>query len=247
MTGVCIITGGSRGIGAETAHAAAREGFDVCVGYASNRQAADAVVSRITALGRNAIAVKCDVAENEQVEHLFSEAEKLGRVSALVNNGGVLDVRARVDEMSPERISRIMSVNVLGSFFCAREAIKRMSTKFGGKGGSIVNISSAAATLGAPGQYVDYAASKGAIDTLTIGLAREVATEGVRVNSVRPGIIDTEIHASGGEPDRASKNADIVPMKRAGSAGEVAEAIVWLMSDKASYVTGATLDVTGGR
>lgn len=219
----------------------------VVVGYASNAKAAEEVVSDIASAGGQAKAVQCDVGDNEQVIRLFETAASLGTVTGLINNGGVLDVATRVDSIEPARIERIMRINVLGSFFCAREAVKRMSTKYGGKGGAIVNLSSAAATLGAPAQYVDYAASKGAIDTFTVGLAKEVATEGIRVNGVRPGIIETEIHASGGEPERAQKMAASVPMQRSGSAEEVAEAIIWLMSEKASYVTGATLDVTGGR
>ncbi len=247
MQDVIVITGGSRGIGAACARLAAREAAMVVVGYASNAKAAEEVVSDIASAGGQAKAVQCDVGDNEQVIRLFETAASLGTVTGLINNGGVLDVATRVDSIEPARIERIMRINVLGSFFCAREAVKRMSTKYGGKGGAIVNLSSAAATLGAPAQYVDYAASKGAIDTFTVGLAKEVATEGIRVNGVRPGIIETEIHASGGEPERAQKMAASVPMQRSGSAEEVAEAIIWLMSEKASYVTGATLDVTGGR
>jgi NAD(P)-dependent dehydrogenase (short-subunit alcohol dehydrogenase family) len=247
MHDVIVITGGSRGIGAACARLATREAAMVVVGYASNAKAAEEVVSDITSAGGQAKAVQCDVGDNEQVIRLFETAASLGAVTGLINNGGVLDVATRVDEIEPARIERIMRINVLGSFFCAREAVKRMSTKYGGEGGAIVNLSSAAATLGASTQYVDYAASKGAIDTFTVGLAKEVATEGIRVNGVRPGIIETEIHASGGEPERAQKMAASVPMQRSGSAEEVAEAIIWLMSEKASYVTGATLDVTGGR
>jgi NAD(P)-dependent dehydrogenase (short-subunit alcohol dehydrogenase family) len=247
MHDVIVITGGSRGIGAACARLATREAAMVVVGYASNAKAAEEVVSDIASAGGQAKAVQCDVGDNEQVIRLFETAASLGAVTGLINNGGVLDVATRVDEIEPARIERIMRINVLGSFFCAREAVKRMSTKYGGEGGAIVNLSSAAATLGASTQYVDYAASKGAIDTFTVGLAKEVATEGIRVNGVRPGIIETEIHASGGEPERAQKMAASVPMQRSGSAEEVAEAIIWLMSEKASYVTGATLDVTGGR
>jgi NAD(P)-dependent dehydrogenase (short-subunit alcohol dehydrogenase family) len=247
MHDVIVITGGSRGIGAACARLATRKAAMVVVGYASNAKAAEEVVSEIASAGGQAKAVQCDVGDNEQVIRLFETAASLGAVTGLINNGGVLDVATRVDEIEPARIERIMRINVLGSFFCAREAVKRMSTKYGGEGGAIVNLSSAAATLGASTQYVDYAASKGAIDTFTVGLAKEVATEGIRVNGVRPGIIETEIHASGGEPERAQKMAASVPMQRSGSAEEVAEAIIWLMSEKASYVTGATLDVTGGR
>ena len=247
MADVVVITGGSRGIGAACARLAAKAGYDVCLNYVSNRDAASAVVSEIEAAGGTARAVAGDVGSNDDVVTLFKAADEMGTLKGLINNAGVLDVRSRIDEMTPERLERIMRTNILGSFFCAREAVIRMSTKRGGEGGAIVNLSSIAALLGAPNQYADYAASKGAIDTFTRGLALEVAEEGIRVNGVRPGIIDTEIHASGGEPDRAQKLRDIIPMKREGSAEEVAEAIVWLMSGKASYVTGATLDVSGGR
>lgn len=247
MSGVIVITGGSRGIGAACARLAAKAGYDVCLNYVSNRKAADLVVSEIETAGGTARAVAGDVGSNDDVVALFKAADAMGPLRGLINNAGVLDVRARIDEMAPERLERIMRVNILGSLFCAREAVNRMSTKKGGAGGAIVNLSSIAALLGAPNQYADYAASKGAIDTFTKGLALEVAEEGIRVNGVRPGIIDTEIHASGGEPDRAQKLRDIIPMKREGSAEEVAEAILWLMSGKASYVTGATLDVSGGR
>lgn len=247
MADVVVITGGSRGIGAACARLAAKAGYDVCLNYVSNRDAASAVVAEIEAAGGTARAVAGDVGSNDDVIALFKAADEMGTLKGLINNAGVLDVRSRIDEMTPERLERIMRTNILGSFFCAREAVIRMSTKRGGEGGAIVNLSSIAALLGAPNQYADYAASKGAIDTFTRGLALEVAEEGIRVNGVRPGIIDTEIHASGGEPDRARKLRDIIPMKREGSAEEVAEAIVWLMSGKASYVTGATLDVSGGR
>ena len=245
---VVVITGGSRGIGRATAIAAAARGFRVVVGYASNKTAADEVVSLIEASNGKAVAVKCDVAEESDIVDLFKEADKFGTLGALVNNGGIVGTSGvRVDEMSAERIQRVMAVNVTGSILCAREAVKRMSTKHGGKDGVIVNLSSAAAKLGGANTYVDYAASKGAIDSFTIGLAQEVAGEGIRVAAIRPGLIDTEIHASGGEPDRAHRLAHLVPMKRVGSAEEVANAIVWLMSDDASYVTSAILDVSGGR
>jgi NAD(P)-dependent dehydrogenase (short-subunit alcohol dehydrogenase family) len=244
---VAIVTGGSRGIGRATALKLAKCGFRVCVGYATNAQAANDVVATIAAGGGKALAVKCDVRSEVEILDLFIAADGLGRLAALVNSAGVVDVTARVDQMSADRMQRMMAINVVGSMLCAREAVKRMSTQFGGKGGVIVNISSAAAVLGSPGQYVDYATSKGAIDTFTVGLGREVAAEGIRVAAVRPGMIDTEIHASGGEPDRAFRLASTVPMKRVGTADEVADAIVWLISDKASYVTGAILDVSGGR
>lgn len=244
---VAIVTGGSRGIGRATALKLAEAGFGVCVGYATNMQAANDVVAKIEAGGGKALAVKCDVRSEIEILDLFIAADGLGRLAALVNSAGIVDITARVDQMSADRMQRMMAINVVGSMLCAREAVKRMSTQFGGKGGVIVNLSSAAATLGSPGQYVDYATSKGAIDTFTVGLGREVAAEGIRVAAVRPGLIDTEIHASGGEPDRAQRLAGAVPIKRVGTADEVANAIVWLISDQASYVTGAILDVSGGR
>jgi NAD(P)-dependent dehydrogenase (short-subunit alcohol dehydrogenase family) len=243
-----LVTGGGRGIGAATALLAARRGYAVAVNYASNSLAADEVVRTIRAGGGTAMAVQADVGDEAQVLAMFEKIDaRLGRLSALVNNAGVVDVQARVDEMSVARLERMFRINVIGSFVCAREAVRRMSTRHGGAGGAIVNISSGAARLGSPDQYVDYAASKGAIDTFTIGLAKEVAAEGIRVNAVRPGLIDTEIHASGGMPDRAFELAPTVPMKRTGSAEEIAGAIVWLLSDEASYTTMALLDVTGGR
>ena len=244
---VVIITGGSRGIGRATALAAAKRGFRVVVGYASNEAAANDVVTQIVAGNGKAIAVKCDVGSEADILALFKAADSFGTLGALVNNAGIVGPSIRVDEMSAERIARMMAVNVTGSILCAREAVKRMSTKHGGAGGVIINLSSVAARLGAPNTYVDYAASKGAIDSFTIGLGYEVANEGIRVAGIRPGLIDTDIHASGGEPDRAHRLAPNVPMKRIGTADEIANAIVWLMSDEASYVTSATLDVSGGR
>jgi len=245
---VLLITGGSRGIGAATALLAAQRGYAVAVNYASNSLAADEVVRTIRAGGGTAIAVQADVGDEAQVLAMFEKVDaRLGRLTALVNNAGVVDVQARVEQMSVARLERMFRINVIGSFICAREAVRRMSTRYGGSGGAIVNISSGAARLGSPDQYVDYAASKGAIDTFTIGLAKEVAAEGIRVNAVRPGLIDTEIHASGGMPDRAFDLAPTVPMQRTGSAEEIAGAILWLLSAEASYTTMALLDVTGGR
>ena len=245
---VVVITGGSRGIGRAAAIAAAARGYRTVVGYASNEVAAKEVVANIEAKNGKAIAVQCDVGKEADILRLFEAADKFGTLGALVNNAGIVGKSGvRVDEMSAERIQEMMAVNVTGSILCAREAVKRMSTKHGGKGGVIVNISSVAAKLGAPNTYVDYAASKGAIDSFTLGLGHEVAGEGIRVAGIRPGLIDTEIHAAGGEPDRAHRLAHMVPMKRVGQAQEIANAIVWLMSDEASYVTGTTLDVSGGR
>lgn len=248
MTQVLLITGGSRGIGAATALLAARRGYAVAVNYTSNSLAADEVVRAIRATGGTAISVQADVGDETQVMAMFEKIDaKLGRLTALVNNAGVVDMQARVDEMSVQRLERMFRVNVIGSFVCAREAVRRMSTRYGGSGGAIVNLSSVASRLGSPGQYVDYAAAKGAIDSFTMGLAKEVAEEGIRVNAVRPGLIETEIHASGGMPSRAFDLAPTVPMKRVGSAQEIAEAIVWLLSPEASYVTATMLDVSGGR
>jgi NAD(P)-dependent dehydrogenase (short-subunit alcohol dehydrogenase family) len=245
---VVIITGGSRGIGRAAALAVAARGFRVVVGYASNKAAADEVVAAIEGKNGKAIAVKCDVGSESDILGMFAAADKFGTIGALVNNGGIVGKSGvRVDEMSAERIQRVMAVNVTGSILCAREAVKRMSTKHGGKGGVIINISSVAAKLGSANTYVDYAASKGAIDSFTLGLGQEVAGEGIRVAGIRPGLIDTDIHASGGEPDRAHRLAHMVPMKRVGQADEIANAIVWLMSDEASYVTSTTIDVSGGR
>ena len=248
MSKLVLITGASRGIGAATALLAARQGYAVAVNYASNALAADAVVRQIQQAGGHAMAVQADVANEAQVLAMFEKIDaQWGRLSALVNNAGVVDKTTRVDAITLQRLQRMFEINVFGSFICAREAVRRMSTRQGGAGGAIVNVSSVAARLGGPGQYVDYAAAKGAIDSFTIGLAKEVALEGIRVNAVRPGIIDTDIHASGGLPDRAREMAPQVPMQRPGSAEEVAEAIVWLLGDGASYTTGALLDVTGGR
>ena len=248
MQAIALITGASRGIGAATALTLAQAGYAVAVNYRDNSLAADEVVRQIRAQGGNAITVKADVAVEAEVLAMFAKVDaKLGTLTALVNNAGVVDVASRVDAMSTARLQRMLATNVLGSMVCAREAVLRMSTRHGGSGGAIVNLSSVAATLGSPGQYVDYAASKGAIDSFTVGLAREVAAEGIRVNAVRPGIIDTDIHASGGQPDRAQRLAPQVPLQRPGTAQEIANAIAWLLSDAASYTTGAILDVSGGR
>jgi len=243
-----IVTGGGRGIGAATARLAAGRGYAVCVNYRSDRESADAVVDAIRGTGGKATAVKADIARESDVLRLFEEAHaQLGPLTALVNNAGILERHSRLDEMQAARFERVFATNITGAFLCAREAVKRMSTRHGGKGGGIVNVSSMASTLGSPGEYVDYAASKGAIDSLTIGLAREVAGEGIRVNAVRPGVIYTGIHASGGEPDRVDRVKAAVPMKRGGEPEEVARAILWLLSPESSYSTGAFIDVSGGR
>ncbi|WEX77205.1 SDR family oxidoreductase [Sinorhizobium numidicum] len=245
---VLLVTGGSRGIGAAVCIGAASEGWRIAVNYASNRQAAEDVVRLISKAGGSAIAIEGDVGSEDGVRAIFSTVDAaFGRLDGLVNNAGIIGSPQRVDQISPERLERMFRVNVTGAIRCAAQAVLRMSTHHGGRGGSIVNLSSVAAVLGAPGQYVDYAASKGAIDSFTVGLAREVASEGIRVNAVRPGIIDTYIHASGGLPDRARDLAPTIPMQRPGSAGEVADAILYLLSDKATYVTGAILNVSGGR
>ena len=248
MEKVLLVTGGSRGIGAATCLLAARQGWAVAVNYTANSLAADEVVRQIRAAGGRAMAVQADVANEAQVQRMFEQVDaKLGRLTGLVNNAGVVDVTARLEDMSVARWKRMFDINVIGSLICAREAVRRMSTKHGGAGGSIVNLSSAAARLGAPGQYVDYAASKGAIDAFTIGLAKEVAGDGIRVNAVRPGLIETEIHASGGLPNRVKDLQHQVPMQRGGTAEEVAEAIVWLLGEGASYTTMSLIDVSGGR
>jgi NAD(P)-dependent dehydrogenase (short-subunit alcohol dehydrogenase family) len=245
---IVIVTGGSRGIGRAAALAAAAAGYDVAISYRQDRGAADDVVQRIRALDRRGLAVAADSADEGAVVSLFAEVDRqLGAVSALVNNAGIVGGSGRVEDMTAGEVSRVLAINVTGCFTAAREAIKRMSTRRGGAGGSIVNISSAAARLGSPGEFVHYAASKGAIDTFTIGLAREVADEGIRVNAVRPGMIDTEIHASSGTPERVARIIPTVPMKRIGTPEEVAQTILWLLSDSASYVTGAIVDVAGGR
>ena len=242
MAGVMIVTGGSRGIGAATARLAAKRGYKVCVNYVRDRPAGESLAREI-----GGVAVAADVSKEEDVLRLFREADKLGKLSVLVNNAGVVDVAARVDEMSLARLERMFAINITGAFLCAREAVKRMSTKHGGSGGSIINISSIAAKIGAPGQYVDYAAAKAAVDTLTLGLSKEVGPEGIRVNAIRPGVIKTEIHASGGQPGRAEKIGATAPLQRAGEAEEIAHGILWLASDEASYTSGALLDITGGR
>ena len=245
-----LVTGGSRGIGAATARLAAARGWDVAINYTRDAAAAEQVAADVRALGRQALVLQADVAVEAEVRAMFAAIDQAWGprgLSGLVNNAGVVDVAARLDEMSAARIQRMFAINVFGSMACAQAAVQRMSTRHGGRGGAIVNLSSAAARLGSPGQYLDYAAAKGAIDVFTLGLAKEVASEGIRVNAVRPGIIETEIHASGGLPDRAAQMAPAVPMQRAGSAAEVAQAIVWLLGSESSYTTGAVVDVTGGR
>ena len=249
-----LVTGGSRGIGAATCRIAAAAGWAVAVNYARDRAAADAVVAAIVGAGGRALAVQADVANDNEVRAMFAAIDaSLPPLAGLVNNAGVVDLAARVDAIGVERLQRMFAINVFGSFYCAREAILRMSMRPGASGpgahagGAIVNVSSAAAKLGGPAQYVDYAAAKGGIETFTIGLAKELAGEGIRVNAVRPGIIDTDIHASGGTPDRVREITPQLPMKRAGTADEVGEAIVWLLSEQSSYTTGSIVEVTGGR
>ncbi|HEY8606203.1 MAG TPA: SDR family oxidoreductase [Noviherbaspirillum sp.] len=245
---VMIVTGGSRGIGAATAQLAAVQGYAVCLSYLHSAAKADEIVTAIRDSGGEAIAVRADVADETDVVRLFETADReLGTLTALVNNAGILERQMRVDQMDAARLNRILATNVTGSFLCAREAVRRMSTASGGSGGAIVNVSSMASRLGSPGEYVDYAASKGAVDSLTLGLSKEVAAEGIRVNAVRPGVIYTEIHASGGEPNRVDRVKDTVPMRRGGDALEVAHAILWLVSEQASYTTGSFIEVSGGR
>ena len=247
MSGVVLITGGSRGIGAATARLAAGRGYAVCVNYRRDHAAAERVIGDITAAGGRAVAVAADVSVEDDVVRLFDTCDRtLGSPGAVVNNAGILETQMRVEAMDAARLRRILGTNVVGPFLCAREAVRRMSTSRGGRGGAIVNVSSGAARLGSPGEYVDYAASKGALDTLTIGLAREVALEGIRVNAVRAGHIYTDIHASGGEPQRVERVKQLVPMKRGGNPEEVARAILWLLSEEASFTTGSFIDVTGG-
>lgn len=248
MTRTILITGGGRGIGAATALAAARAGYDVALSYKKDRGRADAVVAEIKKLGRKAFALQSDVAREDEIVALFGRVDReLGPLNALVNNAGITGRAVRVQDVDAATVNEVLAANVTGSFLCAREAVKRMSTRQGGRGGAIVNISSAASRHGSPGEYVHYAASKGAIDTFTVGLAKEVADDGIRVNAIRPGLIDTEIHASSGIPDRVARIAPTIPMKRVGTGDEVAAAVLWLLSDAASYVTGAILDVSGGR
>ncbi|MBV2161724.1 SDR family oxidoreductase [Achromobacter denitrificans] len=247
MSKVMLVTGGSRGIGAAIARLAARRGYAVAVNYHAQADAAQAVVDEIRGAGGRAIALQADVSQEAQVVRMFRALdEELGRIDALVNNAGILDKQMRVDSMTAERLQRILATNVVGAFLCAREAVRRMSTRHGGQGGAIVNVSSAAARLGSPNEYVDYAASKGAMDTMTIGLSKEVAPEGIRVNGVRPGTIYTDMHASGGEPGRVDRLKGAIPLRRGGTVEEVAGAVMWLFSDEAGYTSGSFIDVSGG-
>lgn len=248
MSKVMLITGASRGIGAATAQLAAERGYALCLNYHHREDAARQVLHEVQRLGVQAIAVQADVSREDEVLDLFTALDReFGRLDVLVNNAGMLERQMRLEQMDAARWNRVLGTNVIGSFLCAREAIKRMSTRHGGHGGAIINLSSAAARLGAPGEYIDYAAAKGAIDSMTLGLAKEVGGEGIRVNAVRPGIIHTEIHASGGEPDRIERVKTSVPLGRGGDTREVAEATLWLASEGASYTSGALLDVSGGR
>ena len=248
MDKVLIVTGGSRGIGAATARIASRRGYAVCVNFLKNKADATQIADKINVDGGHAIAIGADISKEEEVLELFSTVDdSLGKISALVNNAGILERQMRIEDMDEKRLNRVFITNITGSILCAREAVKRMSIKNGGNGGTIVNLSSAAARLGSPGEYIDYAASKGAIDTFTRGLAQEVAEEGIRVNAVRPGVIETDIHASGGEPGRVERIKDTIPLKRGGKPEEVARSIMWLLSSESSYTTGALLEVSGGR
>ena len=243
-----VITGGSRGIGAESAILAAQKGWNVVITYRAQLSDAEAVIKNIIKLGKRALAIKVDIANEQDIYNLFNTVDKeFGRLDALINNAGIIATISSFVDISPERIRDVFNVNVVGSFICAQEAVKRMSINSGGKGGTIVNISSAAARIGSPNEFIDYAASKGAIDTLTLGLSKEVASQGIRVNAVRPGLISTDLHADAGDKDRPEKLKEFIPMQRAGKPSEVANSIVWLISEEASYVNGALLDVTGGR
>lgn len=248
MDQILLVTGGSRGIGAATVRLAAKRGYQVAFSYRQNQKAADLLLGELKTAGTKALAIPADVGNEDDVVKLFARVDcELGPVTALVNNAGILEQQMRVDQMDAARLQRVFATNVVGSFLCAREAVRRMSIQFGGKGGAIVNVSSGAAKVGAPHEYVDYAASKGAIDTFTVGLAKEVALEGIRVNAVRPGAVYTDIHASGGEPGRVDRVKSAIPMQRGGQPEEIANAILWLISEEASYITGTCLDVTGGR